>query len=104
MNKTITRALIVIFCLSLGGIMGYLVHEKINDRIAMAYFVEGYDYFEEKKYNEAIKMLNRSIGLDPDFMLSHYYLSASYEKVGLYDLMKEEDSLDSKKAGHSVEK
>jgi serine/threonine protein kinase/tetratricopeptide (TPR) repeat protein len=66
------------------------IREVTTDSMeAYNYFLRGRDDFEKYYYNDARKLLERAVELDPEFALAYYYLTRAYAHLGSAVQMEE---------------
>jgi tetratricopeptide (TPR) repeat protein len=72
------------------GIIGSAEMASKDQRLADTYYYLGTSLVEQKRYEEAVANLKRSLQIKRDSSPVHYMLSVAYQRLGLADKQKEE--------------
>jgi len=71
-------------------ILGSAEMSSKDARLADAYYYLGTTYVEEKRYEDAVANLKKSLSIKKDSSPAHYMLATAYQRLGLADMQKQE--------------
>jgi Tfp pilus assembly protein PilF len=78
------------YWIKLIGILGGEDMASKNTALADVYYYLGSTYVEEKRYEDAVANLKKSLSIERSSSPAHYILSVAYSRVGLPDMQKQE--------------
>jgi tetratricopeptide (TPR) repeat protein len=78
------------YWIKLVGILGGADMASKNTALADVYYYLGSTYVEEKRYEDAVANLKRSLSIKRDSSPAHYILSVAYSRLELPDMQKQE--------------
>ena len=64
--------------------LAQIIKDKDKDKMATGCYIQGSAYYEQKKYDEAIKQFQKVIELSPNMSLAYYALGLSYQAKGAF--------------------
>lgn len=64
--------------------LAQIIKDKDKNRMATGCYIQGTAYYEQKKYDEAIKQFKKVIELSPNMSLGYYALGLSYQAKGAF--------------------
>jgi tetratricopeptide (TPR) repeat protein len=64
--------------------LAQIIKNKDKDKLATGCYIQGCAYYEQKKYDEAVKQFQKVIELSPNMSLGYYSLGLSYQAKGAF--------------------
>jgi tetratricopeptide (TPR) repeat protein len=78
------------YWIKLVGILSVADMSSKNTALADVYYYLGSTYVEQKRYEEAVANLKKSLSIERDSSPAHYILSVAYQRLNLPDLQEQE--------------